>query len=252
MQVSEILGQTAAFAGLKPQCYGVLAAHAAARRHARGDIVFAEDSSADGLYLIVQGCVRLTRTAAPGRLILLSEESGPTAILTSGFLNGTINSVTATAVSDCSTVVIDRDAFNRVCKKSPEVAVRLLSEIAGHLCRTSGFIDLITATDTRRRVARALLDLMEESGSPEFVLPCSHANLANRLGTVREVVFRNLKSLERQGILRTTGLRVTIHDPQALSSAAGVSPGAIRVFEPRAAPPIPAYFVLHFGGPRTM
>jgi len=248
--VCDLLARTEAFAGLSSRCYRLLAADAVERAHIRGDVIFAEHAAAEGLYLLLHGSVQLTRTAAPGGLILLGEQSAPAAILTAGFLDGSANNATATALSNCSTLVLDRNKFYELCKRNPEVPLRLLSEIGAHLRRTSGYIDLISAADTRQRLARALLDLMEEAGGPEFVLPCSHGNLAVRLGTVREVVFRNLKWLQNEGILKTSGLHIAVQSAQRLAAAAGISTSANRIFEPSAVPPIPAYFVLNLSAAR--
>jgi hypothetical protein len=61
------------------------------------------------------------------------------------------------------------------------------------------------------------------------------------LGTVRELVNRNLRLLEARGVLRCSGERIMVTDVPALIAAAGIAITA-PVFE--AAPPNPACFVL--------
>jgi CRP/FNR family transcriptional regulator len=244
--VSEILARTSVFAALSWQQCAKAARHALEHLHAKGDVVFNEDCSAEGLYLLARGSLRLTCTSALGGSLILREQAAPAAIVSLGLLDGGPNCATATASSDSTTYVLLRDPFLRLCHDNPDVTIRLLAEIAGHLRRTSAFIDLVTATGTCQRIARALLELMEEAGSPSFELPCTHADLACRLGTVRELIYRNLKALEARGVLHFSGTHIEVHDAAALSSAAAYSTGAAHIFEAHAGPPIPACFVLEW------
>ena len=243
---SDILARTSVFAALSWQQCANAARHAVKHIHTKGDVVFSEDFSAEGLYLLARGSLRLTCKSALGGSLILREQTAPAAIVSLGLLDGGPNCATATASSESMTYVLLRDAFLRLCHDNPDVTIRLLGEIAGHLRRTSAFIDLVTATGTCQRLARALLELMEEAGSPSFELPSTHAELACRLGTVRELIYRNLKALESRGVLQFSGKQIVVHDAVALRSAAACSTGAAHMFEAHAGSPIPACFVLEW------
>jgi CRP/FNR family transcriptional regulator len=72
----------------------------------------------------------------------------------------------------------------------------------------------------RQRLARQLLDWREEEGSDEFALPSSHEELAMRLGTVREVVSRNLSRFQAEGLLAIERRRIQVLDAQGLRNEA--------------------------------
>jgi CRP/FNR family transcriptional regulator len=74
--------------------------------------------------------------------------------------------------------------------------LRLLTDISRRVRQTSDFIDLITVGSIRQRVARVLIDLVDECGNPAINLPCSQAKLGRSIETVREVVFWPLKHLQ--------------------------------------------------------
>ncbi len=241
---SEVLLETAAFASLGPRRCAVLARCATRRVHAKGEAVFREESVSEGLYIIVRGALRLNIRTAMGGSVVVGEQAAPAAIVTVGLLDGGPNRATGIAASDCTAYILRRDPFIRFCRRNPDATIGLLSEIGAHLRRTSAFIDLMTAAGIHQRLARVLLDLMEEQGNPHFLLPCTHTELAARLGTVRELISRNLKLLEDRGVLRVAGKDISITDAPALVSAAGACIGAAHVFEPHAAPPNPACFVL--------
>ena len=239
-----LLAQTALFAVLDRKRCASLALQALQRTHAKGDVIFTEENRAEGLVILGCGVLRLTRRTAHGGSMLLGEQIGPCGIVTTGLLDGESNGVTAAAGTPCTTYLLSRESFLSACRDNPELAIRLLAEIGPHLRRTSAFIDLISTTDMCQRVARVLLELMEEVDSPSFSLPCSHVELASRLGTVREVIYRKLKELESRGVLRIESKHIIVTDPQALFHEAGPFRNTTHVFELHATPPIPVYFVL--------
>jgi CRP/FNR family cyclic AMP-dependent transcriptional regulator len=75
----------------------------------------------------------------------------------------------------------------------------------------------VRVTRAFQRVARHLLDLAAEGG-PELVAPVSQQQLADAVGTVREVVVRVLRDLRRAGVIRTGRDRIVIVDPARLSA----------------------------------
>ena len=241
---ADILLHTAAFAALGSQRCAVLAGQGIERTHPRGGVIFREDSPSEGLLILARGGLRLTVRSGVGGSVAVRDENAPGVIATAGLLDGGPNCATAVAISECLTYLLPREPFLRFCRRNPDVAICLLAEIGAHLRRTSAFIDLVTATSVYQRVARVLLDLMEDAGTAEFILPCSQTELAARLGTARELIYRNLKLLESKGVLRFSGKRVVIADAPALFTAAGASSGAPHVFESHAAPPHPACFIL--------
>jgi CRP-like cAMP-binding protein len=71
-----------------------------------------------------------------------------------------------------------------------------------------------------QRLARLLLDAAKEAGSATFDLPVTHQELASRLGTVREVVSRNLGRFRAQGLIEIHDRRVRIVNQPGLQREA--------------------------------
>jgi CRP/FNR family transcriptional regulator, cyclic AMP receptor protein len=87
----------------------------------------------------------------------------------------------------------------------------------------------------RQRVARHLLDLASErvrgpaaeqrSGS-ELVVKVSQRELAEAVGTAREVVVRVLRELRQEGVVRTGRDQIVIADPARLIQEYGWNPSS--------------------------
>ena len=65
----------------------------------------------------------------------------------------------------------------------------------------------------------ALLEMADSAGA-SFTMPETHEDLANRLGTVREVVSRNLGRFQSEGLIRLHRKDVQILDRKGLAAEA--------------------------------
>lgn len=111
-----------------------------------------------------------------------------------------------------------RDAMSR----DSELASRVATYLAVHLHQTLGILRNDLFLPVRSRVASHLLDLAErEEGF--LVVRMNHQSIAAAIGSVREVVSRALKSMEREGLVArvggTTGY-LRLLDPAALHQVA--------------------------------
>jgi CRP/FNR family transcriptional regulator len=105
----------------------------------------------------------------------------------------------------------------------PEVALKVLRVVGARLRRLVEIIEELSFTTVRHRLASLLVRLSQREGTPsaagvEFLLPGSNQDLAAQLGTVRELVSRNLSRLQAEGLLKLEGRRVVIPDLKSLEA----------------------------------
>jgi CRP/FNR family transcriptional regulator len=124
---------------------------------------------------------------------------------------------TIQAVTDADLLVLRASLVRRAAERDVRVARALLDELSE---RVLSFIAEIPSafTNVRQRVARHLLDLASESqrGS-ELVAATGQQELADAVGTVREVVVRALRELRADGLLRTGRGGIVLIDPERLA-----------------------------------
>ena len=126
----------------------------------------------------------------------------------------------AQALVDAELLKFSPAVVRRAAARDPRVAQAFLSELSE---RVLSFIDEIpnTFATVRQRVARHLLDLAAQRGPgreavAEIVVPVSQQELADAVGTVREVVVRVLRELRQDGVVRTERDHIVILDPARL------------------------------------
>ncbi len=216
------------FARLPAPAIQRLLARSRVVRTAAGSVTHREGEAAEHLELVVDGLVRVFVTAPDGRTLTVR-------YCRRGALIGAV-SLYATefrmpagiqAVVDARLLYLCPDAVRRAAAEDSRVADALLHELAD---RVLSFIHEITGsafTSVRQRVARHLLDLAAQESratrgaQPVVEVRVSQRQLAESVGTVREVVVRVLRDLRDAGVIRTHPDHIDVLDPIRLSQVQG-------------------------------
>lgn len=93
--------------------------------------------------------------------------------------------------------------------------------VGSRLRRLVGIIEDLSFTTVRQRLISLLLRLAEDGGTTtkqgvRIELKTSHQDLAAELGTVRELISRNLSRLQAEGLLEVDGRTIIVRDLPAL------------------------------------
>jgi CRP/FNR family transcriptional regulator len=214
-KVAAVLAAIPYFRGLPAAALRRVAAHATVRTVGRGERVFEEGAPADGLFVVLEGRVRLVRVSSGGREQVLHSE-GPGATLGEvPLLDGGGYVATAIAAQPSRLLYLPRAAVLDACRRHPDVALGIIRVLARRVRSFAGLVEQLSLKDLTARTAALLL--AESAGRTTFELSVTRDELAARLGTVREPVSRALARLRRAGLIRVAGRRVTILDAPRLA-----------------------------------
>jgi len=224
-----VLGAIPYFRGLPAADLRRVAARAVVREVRRGERLFEEGAPADGLFVVMDGRVRLVRTSPGGREQVLHAE-GPGATLGEvPLLDGGGYVATAVATEPARVLYLPRAAVIDACRRHPDVALGIIRVLARRVRTFAGLVEQLSLKDLTARTAGLLLEESRAAGAATFELGATRDELAARLGTVRELVSRSLRRLRAAGVVRVTGRRVTIVDARRLAELAeGAAPTARR------------------------
>jgi len=188
-----------------------------------GELLFSEGEPCNGLHIIAQGKVRIFKTSISGREQVLAVNGPGETIAELPVFDGGPYPASAIAIEDAEIAFISRRDFQAYCLEHPEVALKVLSVVGARLRRLVGLIEELSFTTIRQRLIAVLVKLAESSGKKtqrgiEFQLPATHQELANQLGTVRELISRNLMRLQAEGLLEVDAREIAVKDLKALSA----------------------------------
>lgn len=218
-----VLAGTALLAGLSEEELRTLAGRTARKLFKSGELLFSEGEPCHGLHIVASGKVRIFKASANGReQVLAVNEPGETVAELPVFDGGPYPA-SAVAIQDTQIAFISQRDFHGYCLEHPQVALKVLSVAGARLRRLVGIIEELSFTTIRQRLVSTLLKLAQEQGVKtdggiEFQLPASHQELANQLGTVRELISRNLMRLQAEGLLEVDARRIVVKDMKGLSA----------------------------------
>ena len=215
-----VLRKTPLFASLTPEEMQALAARTSRRRLERGELLFGEGDPCTGLFLVASGKMRIFKLSASGREQVLALEGPGSSFAELPVFDGG-NYPAAAASDDAELLFISRRDFQNICREHPEVALKVIAVVGGRLRRLVGIIEELSFTTVRQRLIALLLQLAETEGTRakdgiHLELKKSHQDFAAELGTVRELVSRNLSRLQAEGYLEVEGRKLVVKDSGGL------------------------------------
>jgi CRP/FNR family transcriptional regulator len=222
----ELLARVPYFGSLRPAELRALARRCASRTFGPETALFEEGEPCRGLFIIAEGVVEVRQVSLRGREQVFHTE-GPGATLGEGPLfdrGGYIASAVATKPTRA--LFLRRADLLDLCRRHPGVALAILETLARRLRHFAEMVSDLAFRPVPERLARYLDTVPRRPAStgPEVPLTLTHAQLASRLGTVRELVARAFLQLEQSGVIMRKRGRVVIRDPARLARLARGEP----------------------------
>jgi len=202
--------------GLPPAGQSVLAA--LPRRHlAEGTPLFHPGQPAQAFVIVLAGRIEVRLTGPSGREILLyAVEPGQTCIQTTlGLMGDEPYSGDAATATPCDVVLIPKLLFRDLIDNEPGFRRFVMQAFGARMNDLTRLLERVAFGRVEQRLAAALLDLAD---GPLVV--ATHADLAARIGSAREVVSRRLEGFARDGLVETDRGTVRLTDLPGLRQIA--------------------------------
>ena len=214
------LQATEFFSGITPEALRGLAERTEVRKLEAGEFLFSAGEPCRGLFVVVEGWTRAFRHGADGREQVIHEDGpGSTFPEVSVFDDGPYPS-TVVATHHTTLLFLRKEDVKRFCLAHPEAALSALRILSRRLRRATGMIERFALLEVSQRVAVYLIQQIpagsSRSASVEVELKHTNQDIADRVGTVREVVSRAFANFQRRGWLEKENRVVRIQDIEAL------------------------------------
>jgi CRP/FNR family transcriptional regulator len=222
----ELLRRVPYFANLPEPLLAELAVLSGERRYVRGQVIVLEGEPCAGLHIVAEGAVRIFKMSPQGREQVL-EQLGPGSTFNDvAVLDGGPNPASAMAANDVRLCIVTRADIRRLAHAYPELAWALIESIAGRARHLVAMVEDLALRSVKARLARLLLAQAEHTAGQAQIdrgQLVTQAEMAARLGTVREMIGRALRELADDGLIAFDRHRILILDRARL---AGVAEGS--------------------------
>lgn len=199
-------------ASLSPPQIAALAA-LSPRALPQGTVLFRPGDRATGFAVVLQGRVEVFLHGPTGRGILLyAVEPGESCVQTTlGLLADEDYAGEAVTVTEVQAVTIPRGLFLSLMDEAPAFRSYVFRAFGQRMGSITRMLERVAFQTVEARLSRALLDLAEAGE-----VRATQADLAQRIGSAREVVSRRLDMLARRGLVATERGLIRLKDPDAL------------------------------------
>ncbi len=221
IEMAEILRAVPYFATVDADSLTMLLAQVRGQKYEAGETVLTEGEPCKGLYFIVSGRVKAYKLSADGREQVLRILGPGRTFNDVPVFDGGPNPGSVAAVEPSSIGMVPRAALLALVEKHPQVATAVIRILASRLRALTLMVEDLSLRGVMARVAKLLVDssrgretVIEGGGGPCVRL--TQHQIATLTGSVREVVQRALKTLEKEGAIRLARARVVVLDQAAL------------------------------------
>jgi CRP/FNR family transcriptional regulator len=230
MMTAETLRTISYFEALDASSLEELARRVRQRAVGKGETIVTEGGRCEGLYFVVRGRVKVFKLSGEGKeQVLRILETGRTFNDVPVF-DGGPNPASIEALEPSEVAFVPRGDILALVDRHPRMAAGVIRVLASRLRALTLVIEDLSFRSVVARVAKLLLDCSR--GEPTLVEGAASAcasltqqQIAAMTGSVREVVQRALKTLEREGAIRMHRAQVVVLDPKILERLSDSLPG---------------------------
>jgi len=219
----ETLRRVPFFAALRPQELEILASHCVVRHLAKDEMLFAEGDPCEGLFVVQSGVLKLLKMSETGREQVLATERAGSTVGELALFDGGSFPATAAAVEPSSVLYLPKREFLEMCKNSSEVAFAVIRTLASRYRYLTSLVEELSLKEVSHRLARFLRDRAALYGvrtrrGTEFPLEETNQEIGAEIGTVRDLVSRNLRRFVDRGIIKMERRKVIVLDMAELEA----------------------------------
>jgi CRP/FNR family transcriptional regulator, dissimilatory nitrate respiration regulator len=221
LAVTNTLRNCQLFAGLPQIDLEKIAAIVVVKSLEKGEYLFHEGDVAVGFYVVQRGAVNVHRTTAAGKEQIIHIFRAGESFAEAALATPTGYPADARALEPTQVLLVQKTEILELLKRQPELGLRMLASMSGHLRVLVGQIEDLAVKDVETRLANWLMKRCPnpQSDSPVNIqLTMTKRVLAAELGTVSETFSRTLAKFREQKLLVVKGKALTVLSPAKLNS----------------------------------
>jgi len=167
----------------------------------RDTTIFNEGDTADAIFVVVNGRVKIVTTSTDGKEFILTVLGAGQVFGEMALLEETTRSASVVTITAVELLVLARKDFDHLLNSSPGISRKLMAILSRRLRRANSKMESLAYMDVAGRLARYLLDLALDHGQRlgngwVVVRRPTHSDIAHSIGTSRETVSRLINEFE--------------------------------------------------------
>lgn len=221
--VFELLQHVPILSGITDKELSKIAKKAVRKNYKKDTYLFMENAKGDELYLIISGLIKIHKSDNTGKIKTLTYVKAGDFIGEMALLDDEVRSASAQAVEDTEVLTLSHRNFRDFIIDNPAIALKIMKTLSVRLRETNKEIEDLTFRNLPGRVASCLLKLAEKYGKPakagrRIDMKFTHQELADIIGTAREVVTSTLSAFKKAGAIEMNQHYIILTDENELKT----------------------------------
>jgi CRP-like cAMP-binding protein len=212
-----ILGRIESLTGLPPSEADELARISEFKRYPAGSLIFKQGERIPGIFVVIRGSVKITRSSGRGKVQVLAILQPGTCVGEVQVFDGAPVASGAEAQGNTDCWLIPAEALRSLVRDNVVVREVILRHFAGKVRHLIALVGALGLHSVPERVAQLLLNHIQQSTDGSQVkFRETQEDLAQRVGAGREAFSRSLRLLAGLGLIESAFPLIRILDPEKL------------------------------------
>ncbi|MBV1880939.1 MAG: Crp/Fnr family transcriptional regulator [Pseudomonadales bacterium] len=204
------LSNISLFQGLPAEALDALEQTASTRQYPKNTIIINEGDTSTSLYLLIAGKVKVFLSDEEGREFVLNSLSPGDYFGEYALLDDEQRTASVMTTDTSSFLIIHKEDFQRLRNDYADMSEILINNLVGRIRQLTDNVKTLALKDVYGRIRKLLGDLSEKSGSDKIEEKLTQQEIANRVGSSREMVARILKDLSVGGYIVSEKKQITL------------------------------------------
>ena len=183
------------------------------KSYRRNTIIIEQGDDASTLFLLIEGRVKVFLVGDDGREMVFGERGPGSYVGELALLAGGKRSASVQTLEDSDFLVLTRDSFNQIVTSQPSIALSLLRDLAKRTCDLSDEMGAMALLDVYGRIRKLIQSHAVEQDGRLITERLTHQDIADRVGSSREMVSKILKDLRSGGYIEIDKKRIEVLRP---------------------------------------
>jgi CRP/FNR family cyclic AMP-dependent transcriptional regulator len=199
------------FASLPAADVASVESHSAVRSYRKNTVVVQRGDESASLYVLVEGHARVFLADDHGREVTLNTLGPGDYFGELALLGETARTASVITTEDCRCMVISRAEFLDCLAGQPRIALALIRGLVERVGSLTEQVSKLALRDVYGRVRDTLVEQAREEGGVLVTPRLTHNDIAQMVGSSREMVSRVLKDLREGGYVSVNDKRIVLH-----------------------------------------
>jgi CRP/FNR family transcriptional regulator, dissimilatory nitrate respiration regulator len=191
------------------------------RQVKKGSILFEEGTPYRGMYVVIEGAVKVYRLSPDGKETMLHLLFPTQTLAEIPMFAGSDYPAHAETLEDGSLCFVEKEGFLNLLRRDTPLALKMLAGLSKRLRTLATQLEELTAHDVRTRLLNYIAEEFgRQKHSPELLrlrLPVTKSVLASTLGMSLETLSRTFRKLEDEGLIQVKGRIIHVRDVRAIT-----------------------------------